>query len=581
YNITYKQNRIVDWSSVVLKLDDIELGRNCTLKKIGEEKLNQTYSTFGNRSKVELDYKLITYRVRDREVKNTPMFLDIRIYNNGVATRLRTNLKKERWLFGDQTRWNIKGNPTVFYAHKQRTYEGEYTQKAFKQLLSDSISLGKAGTGLEMRPATTLHWKDKEVYMLISEANLVDYSGMSFLIDENGFETTFPYDKDGWPVKGELKTPWRVSLITDDLTKLATNDLFTALCAPPSDELEGASWIRPGRSSWQWWAVGAPKFEDQKYWYDKTKELGFEYYLIDDGWRFWKTEHKDKWDLLKDCIEYGRSIGVESTIWVHSKYLNTKEKQTKFLQKVKKVGAVGIKIDFFPPESVESVRWYERILKETARLQLMVDFHGCNKPTGLQRTYPHEMTREAIRGQEWHISRFNRVLSPNHDVILPFTRGAIGFSDYTPMVFNPKELFGNTWTKELAKPIMFLSPLTHYADYPMYYIGHPAEDLIKVIPTTWDESIVLPCSELGEVVVMARRKGSEWFIAAINNDQAREISIALSFLDHVTYDAILFTDHADMNNLLNRQAKQITNRDSLTVRLNPLGGFVGWLKSKN
>jgi alpha-glucosidase len=149
------------------------------------------------------------------------------------------------------------------------------------------------------------------------------------------------------------------------------------------------------------------------------------------------------------------------------------------------------------------------------------------------------------------------------------------------MVFNPKELFGNTWTKELAKPIMFLSPLTHYADYPMYYIGHPAEDLIKVIPTTWDESIVLPCSELGEVVVMARRKGSEWFIAAINNDQAREISIALSFLDHVTYDAILFTDHPDMNNLPNRQAKQITNRDSLTVRLNPLGGFVGWLKSKN
>ncbi|MCL3779295.1 hypothetical protein EMN47_02735 [Prolixibacteraceae bacterium JC049] len=581
YCIQFKQTKVVQWSPITFDLEEKNLGRNCSFKKIKEEDHVEEFSTFGNHTSVHLPFKLITYKIKDKSDRKTALYLDVKLFNSGIATRLRTHLKKEQRILGDRVRWNITGNPSVFYAHKQRRYEGEYTQKPFLQIARDSISLGKAGMAFEIRPATTLYWKREGIYMLISEANLVEYSGMSLQVDSKGLETIFPYNKTGWLANGDIATPWRVSVITDDLTELATNDIFTALCNPPSKKLENAGWIKPGRSSWQWWAVGAPKFEDQKYWYDKTKELGFEYYLIDDGWRFWKNESKGKWELLKECIDYGKSIGVESTIWVHSKYLDREEKQSAFLRKVKSVGAVGIKIDFFPPESIEIVRWYERILQETADLELMVDFHGCNKPTGLHRTYPHEMTREGIRGQEWHISRFNRILSPEHDVILPFTRLAIGFGDYTPMVFNPKELFGNTWTKELAKPIVFLSPLTHYADYPMYYIGHPAEDLIKAIPTTWDETVVLPASELGEVVVMARRKGKDWFIGAINNQTAREITVDFSFLQGALYDASFFTDHSKMNNLLNRQSQKVKRGDVVTVKLNASGGFVGWLKAKD
>ena len=153
------------------------------------------------------------------------------------------------------------------------------------------------------------------------------------------------------------------------------------------------------------------------------------------------------------------------------------------------------------------VNWYDETLRDAAARKLMIDFHGANKPIGRERTWPNEITRESIRGHEYHILRYRRTLPPQHDCILPFTRFVIGPGDYTPTVFNPKELRGYTWARELAQAIVFTSPFLCYADHPQNYLNNPAVDVMKAIPSTWDETMVLPGSEIGKCAAFARRKG--------------------------------------------------------------------------
>ena len=169
------------------------------------------------------------------------------------------------------------------------------------------------------------------------------------------------------------------------------------------------------------------------------------------------------------------------------------------------MGAVGVKIDFQPEANVRWVNWYEETLRDAAARKLMIDFHGANKPVGLERTWPNEITRESIRGHEYQILRYRRTLPPSHDTILPFTRFVIGPGDYTPTVFNPKELRGYTWPRELAQAIVFTSPFLCYADHPTNYLNNPAVDVMKAIPSTWDETVVLPGSEIGKCAAFARR----------------------------------------------------------------------------
>lgn len=130
-----------------------------------------------------------------------------------------------------------------------------------------------------------------------------------------------------------------------------------------------------------------------------------------------------------------------------------------------------------------------------------------------------------------------RTLPPAHDTILPFTRFVIGPGDFTPTVFNPKELRGYPWASELAQAIVFTSPFLCYADHPTNYLNHPALDMMKTIPSTWDETVVLPGSEIGKCAAFARRRGKQWFIGVINGGDAG-LSAGFSWTRKISDDPI-------------------------------------------
>ena len=226
---------------------------------------------------------------------------------------------------------------------------------------------------------------------------------------------------------------------------------------------------------------------------------------------------------------------------------------------------VGVKIDFEPEANVRWVNWYDETLRDAAARKLMMDFHGANKPVGRERTWPNEITRESIRGHEYHILRYHRTLPPQHDCILPFTRFVIGPGDYTPTVFNPKELRGYTWARELAQAIVFTSPFLCYADHPTNYLNNPALDVMKAIPSVWDETVVLPGSDIGKCAAFARRSGKQWFIGVINGGEATTLDLPLDFLGRGKYQMIQLGDAPDRDDAWQREEKTVRRGDSVRL----------------
>ena len=471
----------------------------------------------------------------------------------------------ERRIEREETIWTLPEDSMVWYQDYGMDYEKPYSSSLVRDI----------PIGMVMDFPVTAKLSDG-TYRLITEANVVGYTDSAAkYLGEGRFGVFYKNDPDGFVQSGADTSPWRVMLVAKDLQTLATSDIVRRLCPAPSAEIaaKASKFVRPGRAVWQWLPAGAPKYEEQKEWYDRTKALGFEYYLVDDGWRDWRDGEKDQWACLKKWIDYGKSIGVESFMWVDSKEMRSPNTRREYLAKVKAAGAVGIKIDFHPAPSCAQMAWYEEALADTLEFGLMTDYHGCVKPSGREKTWPHEIAREAIRGHEWHITRYNRVLPPEHDCILPFNRLVQGHADYTPMVFEKKELQGYTWARELAQGIVFSAPFLCFGDYPQNYLDNPAVELIKALPTIYDETRILPGSEIGECIAVAKRKGRNWFVAVENGAEERRIVVKMDFLGDGEYELVEFADAEDRPDGY-RIDRRIVGRDGkIELTLRPCGGY--------
>ena len=496
--------------------------------------------------------------------------LERRVFGDGEAVRYRLPDGVSTVLC-ERTEWRIPADAKVWYQPECPEYEHAFV----------ATTVGKITVGTRINLPITVKLTNGE-YRLLTEANIVDYTDSSVeYVGDGRFAIRYYADAKGFVRSGVSHTPWRVTLMAKDLQTLATSDIIRRLCPPPSEEVAAAcaKFVKPGRCIWQWLPDNSPKYAEQKSWYDRTKALGFEYYLIDDGWRDWRDGEMNQWACLKKWIDYGKSIGVGTFIWVHSNEMLSAVTRRPYLEKVKAAGAVGIKIDFVPPASCDIMRWYEETLAETLEFGLMTDFHGAVKPSGREKTWPHEIAREAIRGHEWHITRYNRVLSPEHDCILPFNRLVQGPADYTPMVLAEKELQGYTWARELAQGIVFSAPFLCFGDYPQNYLSNPAVELIKALPAVYDETRILPGSEIGECIAVAKRKGKDWFIAVENGVSERKLSIGLDFLGASRGELVGFADIADRPFGYATECRAVKGSDTIKLTVRPSGGYAAWIRT--
>jgi alpha-glucosidase len=315
---------------------------------------------------------------------------------------------------------------------------------------------------------------------------------------------------------------------------------------------------------WRYLDGGDPSLEGIMEFSRLAGELGFEHHVVEGQWRRWND------DELRELVRYSRERGVSLWLWLHSRDCRDPAARRALFARLRGLGIAGIKVDFLDHEARELIDLYQAILEDAAERELLVNFHGANKPAGEARTWPNEMTREAVRGLEYRSTPGWAA----HNATLPFTRFLAGHADYTPLVFSPERRKDTSWAHQVATVVVFTSPVMVYGGHPRSLLQSPVAELIKSIPAVWDETRVLPASAIGEVAAYARRSGSRWFLGVLNGPSPRALRLDLSFLGPGRYRALLVRDRADDAAAVQLEEGERTRADRLDLPLREGGGFV-------
>ncbi len=578
FTVTLGETTVLEPSTIVMKMDGYDLSAGVVFGKVERYEINQTYPWYGARStavnrcngariSLQNDLTFIDY------------ILEVRVFDDGASFRHIIPRGKDTSRVPDEyTTFVIPAGSTVWYHDLGGHYEAAYKKS----------DISEVGPGQWAGPPMTFRLPGKAGYGSITEADLVNYSGMALEADgRRGWITgmghrqplNYPYElrygrdeakRLGKPaaITGTITTPWRVVMAGRDLNTLVNSTIVPNLC-PPADSKyfpDGikTSWIKPGRAVWRYLDGGDRSFEGMKEFSRIAGQLGFEYHVIEGFWSRWSDEQ------IKEIAEYSKKQGVGLWFWRHTNQLNTVEEREEFFKRLHDFGVVGAKLDFLDHEAKEVIDLYEALLAKSAEYNVLVNFHGANKPTGRARTWPNELVREAVRGME-SSSLKERA---RHETILPFTRYLAGHADYTSMHFGERRR-DTTWTHQIASLAVFASPLLTIVAHPQKILDHPAVDVIKSIPAVWDETIVLPGSEIGELAVFARRKDETWFLAVMCGPHAKTIKVPLSFLGDGRYKGSLVRDDKENDAAVILEDRTVRQTDTLTIEMTNGGGFVG------
>ena len=576
YQITRADRSIVELSELAFLLDGIDLCRDSIISRIERYRVYEKYSTRGVHSSAVNSCLGARISIRHPASK-TEYVMEVRAFNDGIAFRF-TIAGEGRRIPDEATTFKIPAGSTAWFHDFEGHYEGIHKKK----------TISEVNEGEWAAPPLTVKLPGGRGYAAITEAALINYAGMGLRADgKTAFTTVLghalpishPFDlrygKDeakrlSQPaaIDGTITTPWRVIMVGSDLNTLVNCDLINNLSPSPDKRIfpQGlrTDWVKPGRAVWRYLDGGENSFEGIREFSRLAGQLGFEYNVVEGIWQRW-TETQ-----IRDLVDYSNQQNVKLWFWKHSRSLRTPQAREEFFSLLKRLGVVGAKIDFFDHEAKEIIDVYQALLRSSAEHKVMVEFHGANKPAGESRTWPNEMTREAIRGLEYRSMNLRSV----HNTTLPFTRFLAGHADYTPVHFGERRR-ETSWAHQIASAIVFTSPLMIYGAHPQHILENPAAELIKTIPSVWDETLVLPQSEIGELAGFARRNGDAWFAGIMNGLTGKTIRVPLDFLGPGKYQATLVRDQQNEPAAVKIENQSINRRDSLTITMRAGGGFVG------
>jgi alpha-glucosidase len=528
--------------------------------------------------------------------------LRVRAYDDGVAYQWMTRLPGEITVVNEDVSLAFAGDHLVYFP--EETSLLSHQERQYKRLKISEIATGRFSS---LPAMVQLPTGEKVV---VTEADLFDYPGMDLTAGgPNTLKGLFPAfpkkvelkrDRDEQVVERELyiaKTrgtrdfPWRVLVVAERDADLLSTDIVYRLASETT--IADTSWIKPGKVAWDWWndlnVYGVPfksgvNTETYKHVIDFAAENGLEYIILDEGW--YKLG-----DLLsitpgvdmEAIAAHAKQRNVGLIMWVIWKTLDLQMGPA--LDQFEKWGVKGIKVDFMQREDQWMVNYYERVAREAAKRRLLVDFHGAYKPTGLYRTWPNVITSEGVLGLEQ--SKWGDLASPDNAVTFPFMRMLAGPVDYTPGAmlnaakkdFQPifsRPMSQGTRCQQLAMYVVFESPLQMLADSPSNYRREPESlAFLAAVPTVWDETRVLGAT-VGEHILVARRRGREWYIGALTNWDARDLEVDLSFLGTGQFRAVMFRDGVNAHRAgvdYAREEKPVTAADRLPIHLAPGGGW--------
>ena len=587
---------------------------------------------WGERRLVRDQHNELAVTFKPADAPDRQMTVRFRAFDTGIG--FRYELPEQAALQGDLsiveelTQFGVGEKTTMWYTPSDEFNRYEYLTRT-----------GPAGKVDDAHTPATFR-NEAGIHFSIHEAALVDYSSMSLgALRPGNFEARLRNWSGGPKVKtrAPFKSPWRTIQIAREAIGLINSDIILNLNEP--NKLGDVAWAEPGKYIGIWWAMhinerswGRDKIhgattEETKRYIDFAAKHGFSGVLVE-GWNIgWDGDWFNNGDLFRftepmpdyDLAELGRYarskgvrlIGHHETSANITNYEAQMEAAFDLMQangvRAVKTGYVAdagdaVRVD---DKGIRRYEWHDsqfmvghhlRVVKAAAKRQIAINAHEPVKDTGLRRTYPNWMTREGARGMEFN-AWGTPPNPPSHEAMLAFTRMLAGPMDFTPGIFDlkpnerppvrpdiprgdPSNRPQTTLAKQLALYVVLYSPLQMAADLPENYEARmDAFQFIKDVEADWEQSVAL-AGEVGEYVAFARqgRKSKEWFLGAVTNEDARDLSVPLSFLEKGrTYRAQIYRDGPDAHWDTNPYAlvieeKVVTGGENFAVRLASSGG---------
>lgn len=619
YSLMQSNQLLMDKSAISMTLANAVLGAQAKLSSSKTWKVDQLItSPFYKKQQIQDAYNALKLTFKGNYA------LQFRVYNSGIAYRFETTIKDSITVMDEQAEFRFATNETCYAAFSntsptapiERQYANSFENWYEAKSLTETNQQRLIITPVLQQ---ALHGRK----MVITEANLMDYPGM-FLqsmpndlclkarfapcpkkVQQGGHNNLQFLVKERADfiakTKGTRTFPWRVIAVSVSDKELANNDLVYLL----ADECQvpDVSWIKPGKVAWDWWNdwnITGVNFASgvnnatYKYYIDFAAKYGVEYVILDEGWAV-----NGKADMmqvvpeidLKELIRYAREKNVGIVLW--GGYAAMNKDMDGICKHYAEMGVKGFKVDFMDRDDQIIVNFYNQLAKVAAKYHLMIDFHGAFKPTGLQRTYPNVINYEGVAGLE-QMKWAEKVDQMEYDVTLPFIRMVAGPMDYTQGAMRnaTKENYAAIYSEpmsqgtrchQLALYSIFDSPFNMLCDSPTNYEKEPAcTRFIAQIPTIWHSTEVLD-GKVGDYIVMARRFNTEWYIGAITDWNARDISIDFRFLGEGNFTMQLFKDgvnaHRNASDF-SMQTMDLPADKKLKVHLAPGGGFTARITRK-
>lgn len=579
YQLDGFQNQLINPSKLGLVLkDDDSFSHSFKLIKTETSKKDEVWqAVWGENINIQNKYEQLSVSLKNAKGKKMNLFF--KLFNDGLAFRYEIPKQEginEIHLMNEITEFNFAKEATAWSIPANfESYEMLYRTSQLSEVKD-------ANTPLTFRTETGIH-------MSVHEANLTDYAGMTLKqVEGTSFSCNLVPWPDGVKVKAykTLLSPWRTVTITKDAAQLVESNLIVNLNEP--NKLEETSWIEPQKYVGIWWGMhlgvetwtmgpkhGATTSNMKKY-IDFASGNNIQAVLAEGwntGWENWgkpkafdQVTPYDDFDF-EEIVTYANKKGIE-LIGHHETggdiffYEDQMEEAMKMLHDA---GIRSLKTGYAGPipqghfhHGQRMVQHYRKVLETAAKYQIMVNAHEPIKATGIRRTYPNMMAREGARGMEWN--GWSEGNPPEHHVMLPFTRCLGGPLDYTPGTFdilykNRKSYTkwnsndkGNsrvntTLAKQLAMWVCLYSPVQMASDLIDNYKGQAAFQFFRNLPSKWEKSKVL-AAEVGDLYVVARKNGNNWYIGAMTDEESRTLSINLSFLESgKRYQATFYADN--------------------------------------
>ena len=615
YSVECNNELVVAPSKIGLKVyEGAIIGEKIAVKRVKRTSVNTEIPTkFYFRDVVKDHYNALRIDFAARYA------VEFRAYDEGVAYRFVTNFKQDFKLENEIAEFAFAKDYNGYYPYTNKTgtkqdkyftsFESWYRQCALSQFCKESVAFVPVIVEHDNYDVCILE-SDVEHYpgMFVSNrkgatALYGEFAPMPDKVVVGGHnklqgivESRKPYIAE---CKAATNTPWRILLITDDKNTLLDNDMVYRLASP--SRIDDTSWIKPGKVAWEWWnhwgLTGVPfkagvNTETYNYYVDFAAKHGVEYVILDEGWavKYANDLTKVVPEIdLKAIIDNANKKGVGIILWAG--YNAVKGKEEEVCRHFAEMGVKGFKVDFLDRDDAQMVDFQYKLAEIAAKYKLMIDYHGCPKPTGMNRTYPNVLNFEAVLGLEnaKFKNGYKKFNSVEYDLHIPYLRMVAGPMDYTqgamrnvnrekfsPCNVAPMSL--GTRCRQLAMYAVYFAPFAMLCDSPSLY-EQEAEctKFIAEFPTVWNETVPLD-GQIGDYVAMARRSGETWYVGVMNDWTAREVELDLSkILGEGKYTAEIFRDGANADCLGEEYIHEtVTLPESRKVvaAMAPAGGYV-------